>query len=104
MFYCNDCHEYFESPKEVDEGCYEEYWGAKVWRSDMAEYCPLCESEDIEPASECGICKAPIKSSEDYCEECIKTANQFIDDLANQLEVVKSTAKDLLLAVMEKEK
>lgn len=104
MYYCNDCKEYFGSPKEVDDGCYEECWGAKVWRSDMAEYCPCCGSEDFQESGICEVCGENIpNASEDYCDECVSIANRYINDLADNLKVIRSTAKDLILSIIEKE-
>ena len=103
MYYCNDCKEYFESPIEVDEGCYEEFWGARVWRADLAEYCP-CGSDDFQEAGICDICGENIPNANDeYCEECISIANKYIEDLADKLKVIRSTAKDLILSILEKE-
>lgn len=86
MYYCNDCNQ-FITPVLADDGA--------------TDVCMYCGSKDIEPASECGICKRPIKSSEDYCEECLKLAERYILELGIELGTDK--AKDLLLAVMEKE-
>lgn len=30
---------------EVDEGGYEEWWGARVWRQDFTDYSDCCKAE-----------------------------------------------------------
>lgn len=87
MYYCNDCNQ-FITPVLADDG--------------VTDVCMYCGSEDIEPASECGICGKPIKSNEDYCEGCLKLAERYIFELGLEVGNYKK-AKDLLLAVMEKE-
>jgi predicted amidophosphoribosyltransferase len=101
MYYCNDCKQ-FITPKTKAETFSYEFWGHMETSKNYIEICPECGSEDIEKAGECGICGLPVKSSEDYCEQCLKLANRYIFDLATELEVTTDKAKDLLLAVMEK--
>jgi predicted amidophosphoribosyltransferase len=103
MYYCNDCKQ-FITPKTKAETFSYEFWGSMETGKRYLEICPECGSEDIEKAGKCGICGLPVKSSEDYCEQCLKLANRYISDLATELEVTTEKAKDLLLAVMEEEK
>lgn len=83
MYYCNRCEEFVTCTED--------------------EKCSRCGTEDIEKAGECGCCGEPIKSNEDYCEECMKVASRYIFELASELEITTADAKDLLLACMEKE-
>lgn len=86
MKYCNDCDQFI----------------APIYNEETyTDVCSNCGSEDIEPAGECGICKAPIKSNEDYCEECLRLAGRYILELGTELGTDK--AKDLLLSEIEKE-
>lgn len=89
MYYCNKC-ERFMLPKFSEET--------------YTDVCSNCESEDIERANECGICKLPIKSDKDYCETCVSLAEHYILEMSVQLETTTNKAIDLLMAVMEKEK
>lgn len=86
MKYCNDCNQ-FITPVYNEET--------------YTDKCSNCGSEDMDPASECGICKAPIKSSEDYCEDCMEIARRYILEL--QVEMGTEKAKDLIMALIEKE-
>ncbi|MFV0518452.1 MAG: hypothetical protein ACK5MV_13750 [Aminipila sp.] len=83
MYYCNECEE-FIVPSE--EGV-----------------CPRCGTDDIEKATECKSCKGEIRSSEDYCKDCLRIAESHICKVAENLKTDRETAKDLILAVMEKE-
>lgn len=87
MYYCNDCQE-FITPILADDGA--------------TDVCMYCGSEDIEPASQCD-CGQPIRSSEDYCEDCFKLAERYILELGIESHRTTEKARDLLLAVIEKE-
>lgn len=47
---CSDCEEYFneDNINKIDNGNYEEYFGAKVWMPCVEYFCPYCGSDDIE--------------------------------------------------------
>ena len=49
-FRCCTCGDLCE-PVEVDEGNYEEYWGATVWRPDVQLYSDCC-GDDVEELRE----------------------------------------------------
>lgn len=88
MFYCNDCKQYAAAKFDFDK---------------FTEVCLYCGSEDIERAGECGICKQPINSKDDYCEECLKLARSHIYEVAERVGADYENAKDLILAVIETE-
>ena len=52
MFTCFRCEIKFEEEDGIiiDHGGYEEFWGAKVWHSQMTLCCPKCKKDDIEEA------------------------------------------------------
>lgn len=88
MHYCNDCG----------------HFGAAVYSEETyTNVCARCHSEDIEPAGECRICGIPVKSSEDYCEDCLTMGGRYVLELAVEMETTTEKARNLLLAVMEKE-
>ena len=50
MYRCLKCNGLFAHDElvEVDHGGYEEFWGAKVWRSEFTDCSPCCFTDDIE--------------------------------------------------------
>ena len=88
MHYCNDCKT-FVTPI-LSEELY-------------TDVCPECGSQDLELANKCKICGQPVKSNEDYCEDHLTLAGRYILELATQLGTTTDKARDLLMAVIEKE-
>ncbi|GEM_PF-6416941 len=88
MYYCNDCEEYI-TPKLADDMC--------------TDVCPYCGTEDIERAGSCPVCGNPIRSHEDYCGECTELVGRYILELGIELHITTDKARELLMAVMEKE-
>lgn len=72
MFKCMDCGCEFEEPKVNRE-----YHGLEYGHEDRC-YCPNCGSEDYKEGHACDIC-GDEAFEEDYCDNCIETAKQYIN-------------------------
>lgn len=76
-YYCENCREICETPKEVLEP---DGLDSPPYRATIG--CPLCNSDDIfEIAELCSACNAPIavdedyyycRTGENYCSNCIE--------------------------------
>ena len=96
MYYCNDCRDF------VDGKTYE----AGPESIDPPEtVCEVCGSDDIEPADSCPYCGDPIRSDQDMCDGCRKTAEEIIKKAVSEIEkildVSNKTAKELLEYILD---
>ena len=96
MYYCNDCREfvtgktYEVGPESIDP---------------PETLCDVCGSDDIEPADNCPYCGDPIRSEQDMCDGCRKTAEEIIKKAASEIEksldVSNKIAKQILESMLD---
>lgn len=54
FFKCENCNQtgWWDDLHLSDQGGYEEFWGARVWRSEYEASCPACGGTDITEITE----------------------------------------------------
>ena len=96
MYYCNDCREfvtgktYEVGPESVDP---------------PETLCDVCGSDDIEPADSCPYCGDPIRSDQDMCDGCRKTAETILGEaickIGTAFDVSHRAAKQILESILD---
>ena len=97
MKYCLDCKTEFEEPAMIETKHFE----VDEPNTEFNQACPVCGSTDIEEMHQCHTSSDWIRSSEDYCGDCINSGLVKISELAIMLDIGIEDAKDLLMACME---
>ena len=96
MYYCNDCRD-FVNGKTYEVG--------PESTEPSETVCEICGSDDIEPADSCPYCGDPIRSDQDMCEGCRKTAETIIKNAVYEIEtaftVSNKTAKEIFESVLD---
>ena len=96
MYYCNDCRE-FVTGKTYEVG--------PESTEPSETVCEVCGSDDIEPADSCPYCGDPIRSDQDVCDGCQKTADTILGEAIRKIgtafDVSHRSAKQILESMLD---
>ena len=96
MYYCNDCREFVTG---------QTYEVGPESTEPSETVCEVCGSDDIEQTDSCPYCGDPIRSDQDMCDGCRKTAETIIKKAVYEIETVfavsNKTAKELLEHILD---